>query len=58
MSGGIGMHQLGEPLAFSQARMADTFGVLKLSLRESRHEWMFHPAGNQTYTDSGAARCH
>ena len=46
------------PEANSEARQADTFGVLKLSLRPSGYGWEFVPEAGGTFADSGSASCH
>ena len=35
----------------------DTYGVLKISLKERGYEWRFVPEKGETFTDSGSARC-
>jgi hypothetical protein len=45
-------------VAHSEARDADTFGVLKLTLRPEGYEWKFVPVAGETFTDSGTDRCH
>ena len=42
----------------SLARNANTFGVLKLTLRPENYEWEFIPVAGKTFTDSGIASCH
>jgi hypothetical protein len=42
----------------SEARNADTFGVLKLTLHPKSYEWEFIPVAGKTFTDSGTASCH
>jgi hypothetical protein len=39
-------------------RNADTFGVLKLTLRSGSYAWNFVPEAGQTFTDSGTGSCH
>jgi hypothetical protein len=42
-----------------QAGNDDTFGVLKLTLKEGGYDWRFIPAaGEGSFTDSGSASCH
>lgn len=41
----------------SEVRNADTWGVLKLTLRPTSYDWEFVPVAGQTFTDSGTARC-
>jgi hypothetical protein len=42
----------------SQARNADTFGVLKLMLRADSYDWQFVPESGKTFSDSGTGTCH
>jgi hypothetical protein len=35
-----------------------TWGVLKLTLRNSGYDWRFLPVAGQTFTDSGSQACH
>jgi hypothetical protein len=42
----------------SEVRNADTFGVLKLTLRAHGYEWLFVPEAGKTFADSGTGTCH
>jgi hypothetical protein len=42
----------------SAVRNDDTFGVLKLTLREASFAWQFLPEPGKTFTDQGSAACH
>jgi len=42
----------------SESRNADTFGVLKLTLRAGAYDWQFIPEAGKSFTDSGTAKCH
>lgn len=42
----------------SEVRNADTFGVLKLTLRPNGYDWQFIPEAGKTFTDSGTGKCH
>jgi hypothetical protein len=42
----------------SEARQADTFGVLKLTLRSTSYDWEFIPEAGKTFSDAGSASCH
>jgi acid phosphatase type 7 len=42
----------------SEARNADAFGVLKLTLSPGKYEWQFVAEAGKTFTDSGSATCH
>jgi hypothetical protein len=57
-TGGVGHYGFGKILAVSQARNADTYGVLKLTLRPGGYDWQFIPIEGQSYTDSGSTNCH
>ena len=64
-TGGAGHYAFGTPQPTSEVRNADTYGVLKLTLRPQGYEWTFVPAdahskeaGGSTFTDSGSAACH
>ena len=42
----------------SEVRQADTFGVLKLTLRATSYDWEFVSEAGRTFTDSGGGTCH
>ena len=42
----------------SQARNADTYGVLRLTLNPTSYDWEFVPVAGKTFTDSGSDNCH
>jgi hypothetical protein len=42
----------------SEARNADTFGLLKLTLREKSYDWQFIHEAGKTFADSGTGTCH
>lgn len=42
----------------SEIFQGNTFGVLKLSLREGGYDWAFVPIAGQGFSDSGSAKCH
>ena len=46
------------PLANSQARNDDTFGVLRLQLDTDAYTWQFMPVAGGTFTDRGTTPCH
>jgi hypothetical protein len=46
------------PLATTEVRNADAFGVLKLSLHPTGYDWDFIPIAGQAFTDSGSSVCH
>jgi len=42
----------------SEARDANTFGLLVLTLHPESYDWRFTPVAGETYTDSGSGSCH
>ena len=42
----------------SEARHAEAFGVLKLTLYANSYDWQFIAEEGNTYTDSGSGLCH
>jgi acid phosphatase type 7 len=42
----------------SEVRNADTFGILRLTLRPNSYDWRFVPEPGKTFTDGGSASCH
>jgi hypothetical protein len=56
--GGNNHRSIGKPIANSESRNADTFGVLKLTLRPKSYDWQFIPEAGKTFTDSGSGVCH
>src|SRR5581483_6642895 len=50
-------HGFATPLATSEARDADTFGVLKLTLHATSYDWQFVPDASGTFTDAGSGTC-
>jgi alkaline phosphatase len=62
-TGGEGHYQFGKPFPTSEARNAETFGVLALTLRPRGYEWTFVPAGARrgtpgAFADTGRSVCH
>jgi len=57
-TGGKNHRPFGAPLANSEVRNADAFGVLKLTLRTGAYDWQFVPEAGKTFTDSGSNKCH
>jgi len=45
------------PAANSEARIANTFGVLQMTLHPTSYDWRFVPTTG-TATDQGSASCH
>jgi hypothetical protein len=57
-TGGKNHRPFGEPLPNSEVRNADSFGVLKLTLKIGGYDWQFIPEAGKTFTDSGSGTCH
>jgi len=57
-TGGRNHDPLGLPTANSEARNANTFGVLKLTLAAGKYTWEFIPEEGKTFRDSGVGVCH
>jgi hypothetical protein len=57
-TGGRSHYSFGTIQPNSQARNADTYGVLELTLRASGYDWRFVPEAGRTFTDSGSGTCH
>ncbi len=58
-TGGKNSHRsFSSPKPNSEVRQADTFGVLKLTLRSTGYDWEFVPEAGKTFTDSGNGTCH
>lgn len=57
-TGGKNHRPFGEPKPNSEARNADSFGVLKLTLGDKSYDWQFIPEAGKTFTDSGSGTCH
>ena len=57
-TGGKSHRPFGKPEATSEVRNADTFGVLKLTLRPRGYDWEFIPEAGKSFSDSGTGSCH
>lgn len=57
-TGGQGFNTIGTPYANSEARIASTFGVLRLKLNSASYSWQFVPIAGSTSTDIGTNSCH
>ena len=58
-TGGKNSHRvLAIPQPNSEVRQADTFGILKLTLRTAGYDWEFVPEAGKKFTDSGTGTCH
>ena len=58
-TGGRNLARFRTTAANSEARNAETFGVLRLSLRSSGYDWQFVPEPKAgSFTDSGSDVCH
>lgn len=56
--GGEGLYAFGPTVPTLEVRNNDTFGVLKLTLKNGGYDWRFLPAAGGTFTDSGSGTCH
>lgn len=56
-TGGKNHTAFGAPIANSEVRNADTFGILKLTLHATGYDWQFVPVPGSTFSDSGSASC-
>jgi len=57
-TGGKSHRPFGDTKPNSEVRNADTFGVLKLTLKPGSYEWQFIPEAGKSFTDSGTGVCH
>jgi hypothetical protein len=57
-TGGVSHKAFGAVKPNSQARNADTYGVLRLALRQGGYGWKFKPVAGKAFTDSGTQGCH
>jgi hypothetical protein len=58
-SGGKNSHRwFAAPKPNSEARNADAFGVLKLTLHPKSYDWEFVSEAGKSFADSGAGHCH
>jgi ABC-type transporter MlaC component len=58
-TGGGGHHGFtGPPIANSEIRNDDTFGVLKLTLYPASYDWEFIPVAGRSFADRGRSSCH
>jgi hypothetical protein len=56
-TGGRSHYAFGSLQSNSEARNADTYGVLKLTLSSTSYTWEFIPEGGKTLRDSGSGAC-
>ena len=57
-TGGEDHRPFGKPIANSEARNDETFGVLELTLLPTSYTWQFIPEAGATFTDAGSSPCH
>ena len=57
-TGGKNQRPFGSIIPTSEARNANAFGVLKLTLRSDGYDWQFIPEAGKAFTDSGSSPCH
>ena len=56
-TGGRSHYAFGIPIANSEVRNDDTYGVLKLTLHPASYTWEFVPEAEKTFKDSGESPC-
>jgi 3',5'-cyclic AMP phosphodiesterase CpdA len=56
-TGGADHYPFGPPIANSEVRNGDTWGVLKLTLEPGAYRWQFVPVAGRTFADSGGESC-
>jgi acid phosphatase type 7 len=56
-TGGKSHRPFATPLANSELRNTDTYGVLKLTLHPKGYDWEFIPEAGKTFRDSGSGSC-
>ncbi|HLB61799.1 MAG TPA: metallophosphoesterase [Actinomycetota bacterium] len=57
-TGGAETYWFNKRAGHSQARSADTIGVLFLSLRDGAFDWSFDRVAGKRFSDAGSDRCH
>ncbi len=57
-TGGHSHSGLPTRLATSEVANNDTFGVLKLTLKQDGYDWAFLPEAGKTFRDAGSDKCH
>jgi len=57
-TGGASHYRFGAPDLNSEVRNANSFGVLKLTLKSGGYDWRFIPTGGRSFKDSGSDSCH
>jgi hypothetical protein len=57
-TGGKNHYAIGSPIENLKVYNDNTYGVLKLTLKEGGYEWRFVPVEGESFTDSGRARCN
>jgi len=57
-TGGADLYKFGPPLPNSEARVEETFGVLRLTLGTAGYSWQFVPVGGGNPRDAGSDTCH
>ena len=56
--GGRSHYGFGTPIANSEKRNSDTYGVIKLTLHPGSYDWKFIPEAGKSFADSGSQACH
>jgi acid phosphatase type 7 len=56
-TGGRVFHSVTPQVPEQEAVNADTFGVLRLTLKATGYDWQFVPVAGRTFTDAGSGTC-
>src|ERR687897_3397556 len=57
-TGGRSLYEIANPIANTEVYNDDTYGVLELTLQQTRYEWEFVPVEGESFTDSRSGRSH
>src|SRR5260370_26928634 len=57
-TGGKNLRPFHTPLANSEFRSIESFGILKLTLKPASYDWQFIPVKEGVAGDSGSGVCH
>jgi hypothetical protein len=57
-TGGRVFHSVTPQAPEQEAVNADTYGVLRLTLKATGYDWRFVPVAGRTFTDAGSGSCH
>lgn len=57
-TGGAPLYPPKSILPITEVHSSDTYGVLKLTLRDTTYDWEFVPVPGSTFKDAGTGSCH